>query len=787
MILKLTSIGTSFLLEDVGVIVEAAPGSTFEDTNLLLDLSKSKALQAKVLAGDVIVGDGVSEFLPSAGLQYLASIWSQGGLSTVVRMASALSTGLLFGGLLSVNGVDNTKFDMTAGGGIVVDNYSDPANPTLKYVEWPARIGETDPHIAASTETYIYIDGNGSFIFTTTKPTCIERRVAINVGWTSHPDYLTLEDAYTEPTLAIDPINQMADFAAALGAFNIFGNEYAAQSNLKIERNAGAVWDEGANYKNNPKQPHVLALSLESPVVYIWYFHRDPGDPSGWNNNLPSVGDIDPDNYDDGTGVLAPVPVGKFTVQLITLYAPWNVTDIQYGQVYYDTLADAVEHVPTDFPVLNPWNSEWDVLRGWLVVQEGTTDLTDPAKAKFLTASRFGSIMGIGGGGGGGEVNTASNQGTAGIGPFLAKVGVDLGFKNIRAASTKLTVANNTVQKTVDVDLGPHKTTHENGGTDQMTVAGLTGLLATAQTPATHALSGLEHTGSLSDVQHGNRSGGSLHSIAVAGISDGFLAQADKTLYDNHVASTLNPHATTAAQVGAPSTSRAINTQNGLQGGGDLSADRTLSPTYGSAVNTVCQGNDARLSDARIPTVHKDSHKSGGTDALLSTDLIEAIVKRIRESAGPTNLLVGAIADGQFLKRSGTGIVGDTPVFGSNFVEASVDAGITYNGSVNFQVRTTLNSGAIPAGKYRVGFHAEIRCVSSISDDIKYRVQQNATIVLAQGNIEVKDQTNYFPVSGFIHITLAAATYSFTLEYGLEVAANTVAIRRARLEFWRVS
>ena len=41
---------------------------------------------------------------------------------------------------------------------------------------------------------------------------------------------------------------------------------------------------------------------------------------------------------------------------------------------------------------------------------------------------------------------------------------------------------------------------------------------------------------------------------------------------------------------------------NGLQGGGDLTSNRTLSPVYGSAANTVTEGNDARLSDARTPT-----------------------------------------------------------------------------------------------------------------------------------------------------------------------------------------
>lgn len=45
-----------------------------------------------------------------------------------------------------------------------------------------------------------------------------------------------------------------------------------------------------------------------------------------------------------------------------------------------------------------------------------------------------------------------------------------------------------------------------------------------------------------------------------------------------------------------------ITGTNGLQGGGDLTANRTLEPVYGTTANTVTQGNDSRLSDARSPT-----------------------------------------------------------------------------------------------------------------------------------------------------------------------------------------
>lgn len=41
----------------------------------------------------------------------------------------------------------------------------------------------------------------------------------------------------------------------------------------------------------------------------------------------------------------------------------------------------------------------------------------------------------------------------------------------------------------------------------------------------------------------------------------------------------------------------------------------------GSGTGTVCAGDDARLSNARTPTVHKSSHATGGADALSAADI----------------------------------------------------------------------------------------------------------------------------------------------------------------------
>jgi hypothetical protein len=104
---------------------------------------------------------------------------------------------------------------------------------------------------------------------------------------------------------------------------------------------------------------------------------------------------------------------------------------------------------------------------------------------------------------------------------------------------------------------------------------------------------------------------------------------ADGTLLINDGTTTLNQAQSLQYATGVASqndlsnavpATRTIGTgiASGLQGGGDLSANRNLSAVFGTGLGTVCQGNDARLSDVRTPTAHATSHALGvgGSDPL---------------------------------------------------------------------------------------------------------------------------------------------------------------------------
>jgi hypothetical protein len=71
---------------------------------------------------------------------------------------------------------------------------------------------------------------------------------------------------------------------------------------------------------------------------------------------------------------------------------------------------------------------------------------------------------------------------------------------------------------------------------------------------------------------------------------------------------------------------------------------------YGSGSNTVCQGDDSRLSDSRAPT--------GAASGQLGGTYPGPDVRGVRETSGPTLLTFGVIPDGQVLMRDGSNVVG---------------------------------------------------------------------------------------------------------------------------------
>jgi len=151
----------------------------------------------------------------------------------------------------------------------------------------------------------------------------------------------------------------------------------------------------------------------------------------------------------------------------------------------------------------------------------------------------------------------------------------------------------------------------------------------------------------------------------------------------------------------------------GLTGGGDLSANRTFTVAYGSTASTACEGNDARLSDARTPTAHThdatDSYVGEIETPAVRTYTIDLTVATARTisalyfitSAGTVDVTLknGAntvyTADGLgTTKTSVTSGLSNTAVSAGGTITLVVDA-VSTPADLSFAIYYTRTTGAI--------------------------------------------------------------------------------------------
>jgi len=206
----------------------------------------------------------------------------------------------------------------------------------------------------------------------------------------------------------------------ALGAINIYGNFISAVgANLQIARTAGEIWRMNSNAANGYLSPNITSQTQASPQIFRYQ----------WQSATPGIftvgsftTNVDPDNWDDGTGTLQPVSGGSFTIQ--RLYIAGSATNtsvyITYGQTEYATANDALAGIITENPNIDP-AFKYLVLKAFLIVKEGSTDLADGVN-QIIPNSGLG---GAGGGGGPGFSGISGFSGYSGSGGNIGNVTFD--------------------------------------------------------------------------------------------------------------------------------------------------------------------------------------------------------------------------------------------------------------------------------------------------------------------------------------------------------------------------
>lgn len=319
---------------------------------------------------------------------------SDGTIALVAPEPSG-TTGVLSGGVISIGTPTNT-FSVTGGMGVVVDSHTDPSKKAISEVDFSSgftNVPVTD--IATSVFTAIGIDKDGLIVQKANALfTVEEERDVIALGTLIHTDLTNIESVSNNQQLSFGGLHNVYDLASTIGFINVTGNDYKANGvNLQIDRSAGKTFGMGSNYINSTKSPNIQD-HLGSAATNFSYNRRDG--VGGFIVETP-VNTIAPALYDDGSGTLQAVSSNNWTIQRVYFVPSSGNTFIQYGQTVFNTFNAAVRGIIHEALEKDP-RLDSTLLRAYILVRGGATDLSDSGDCTFVEAGKFGEGVANGAG-----------------------------------------------------------------------------------------------------------------------------------------------------------------------------------------------------------------------------------------------------------------------------------------------------------------------------------------------------------------------------------------------------
>lgn len=303
------------------------------------------------------------------------------------------NTGIISGGQLTINSGDNTKLDIAAGSGYIIDHTTTPS--TVNVVTWSAFTAVTLTNLATSFATDIAINSSGAVVQQNTY-TNEELRSLIFLGGVDHSNQTTINNTFELQVPSNGIGSSVYELSKAIGDINLTGNLFSANgANLNINKSSGQAFKYGSQNASSKNAPHITDQIAQSPVTFNYVFNNG----SGGGSFTADTTSIDPANYDDGSGTLASVSGANFTIQRILMFVNSGSVFVQYGTETFSTKAAAVSGLNT-ISFVNVSGIRTAMVRGYLIVRANATDLSSSTQAEFVSADRFGGVGSRDAGGG---------------------------------------------------------------------------------------------------------------------------------------------------------------------------------------------------------------------------------------------------------------------------------------------------------------------------------------------------------------------------------------------------
>jgi hypothetical protein len=317
------------------------------------------------------------------------------------RFIENLETGLLYGGILSINSGNTATFDITSGLAIFTTlnatTTSAPA-PTVSYTQWTAKTGVTLAGLTSTDITFVSLNSSGQFLQSNTPFTNTQYETQVPIGALVHPSRTYISFAQSYPHVAYDQASQSDIFIRSFGPLKISGHDISGYgATLQLSRASGVAYALGRNYSNDPNSPNLVSDTNANPASTIYRQYR--GVTAGtWNTVVNTA--VDPHYYDDGSGTLASIPGGRYSIQRVFYFpnAP-TVLLVYYGRATYNSIDTAKAALVFEQFSESADTAESAIFCGYLIIKSGITNFSATSDYSIIQGGLFRSTVNVGGGG----------------------------------------------------------------------------------------------------------------------------------------------------------------------------------------------------------------------------------------------------------------------------------------------------------------------------------------------------------------------------------------------------
>lgn len=305
-------------------------------------------------------------------------------------LGALVSTGIIHGGAVDINGVNPIAVDVGAFVGYIVDDTADEISPSVVRVQ-----KNTSSTIVCATPSqpivWYYLNNDGTFGQQTTEPTAEDRCARLQLGFSLQSGGLIIEAQTTHERIT-QRTTDWARLLESLGSFAVRGFEMVVSpngANMQLNTSASKVFNRAINLFDGPTLNYDRNV-VDQDALTLIPFRAGTQTPATLTG--APVTALDPTLYDAaGVATVIPNPSSNATIHRL-YYSPLNDVNnkffIQYGQVVYSSLAAAVTAIHSSNFVVNPL-LKFTMLVGYIVCTKGATNLSDPAQAVFHPAQRF--------------------------------------------------------------------------------------------------------------------------------------------------------------------------------------------------------------------------------------------------------------------------------------------------------------------------------------------------------------------------------------------------------------